>query len=63
MTTGKQTSDRLSSLAASILSMNDFEIKLKVSASDIRSLAASVLSQDETKGKREYDGQHHPVSE
>lgn len=58
----KQTSDRMSELAARVLQMSDFDIKVRLTPSEIRSLAASVLSQDETKGNR-LDGQHYPVSE
>lgn len=43
----KQSSDRLSSLASKVLSG-----KKKPSQKDIKRLAGSVLSQDETKGKR-----------
>ncbi len=43
----KQTSDKISTLASKVLSG-----KKKPTAAEARSLAASVLSQDETKGKR-----------
>ena len=43
----KQTTDRLSTLASKVLVG-----KKKPSQKDIKSLAASVLAQDETKGKR-----------
>lgn len=42
----KQTSDRVSSIAAKGLQGK------KLTAKEIKSLAGSVLSQDETKGKR-----------
>lgn len=47
----KQSSQKMSSLAAKVLKMNNEEIK-NLSAADIRSLAASVLSQDETPLKK-----------
>lgn len=43
----KQTSDNISILASNILSG-----RKKATKQDIKSLAASVLCQDETKGKR-----------
>jgi len=43
----KQSSSKMSSLAARVLQMSDDEITM-LSVSDVRSLAASVLSQDET---------------
>lgn len=45
--TKKQSGDKMSSLAAKILSGNK-----KATPTDARKLAASVLGQDETKGKR-----------
>lgn len=43
----KQTSDKVSALASKVLSGTK-----KPTVADIKTLAASVLSQDETKGKR-----------
>lgn len=43
----KQSSQKMSTLAAQVLRMSDYEISA-LDPSEIRSLAASVLSQDET---------------
>jgi hypothetical protein len=47
----KQSSRRMSSLAAKVLAMSKEEIA-NLDPSDVRSLAASVLSQDETPLKK-----------
>jgi hypothetical protein len=44
---GKQTSDRISSLASDVLAG-----RKKPTPKEVRSLAGSALSSDETKGKR-----------
>ena len=70
----KQTSDKLSKIAATYIRLGDRALheyvqgggKLKLTgigwsqfADDVRSLAASVLSQDEVKGQK--DGGQHPA--
>lgn len=51
----KQTSDRVSRIAAAnmrMLQLNPSERWFGVTRGDLRALCGSVLSQDETKGKR-----------
>lgn len=48
----KQSSDRLSSLAARVLRKMSADGRYRPTRDEIRQLAGSVLSQDEKKGKR-----------